>query len=237
MKSVVSRWLLAALLIGMAAMVSAAPVAPSSEGKGIDDAVSKYREKVETRLEPRFRFANVSWPPEEVTLLAIKESKQVELWALDKGKWHHVRDYEIKGISGELGPKLKQGDEQVPEGFYRISRLNPNSAFHLSMKLNYPNIYDRIQAQREGRTNLGGDIYIHGAAVSRGCLAVGDNAIEELFVLTAMVGMDKVSVMIAPKDFREKPEIKELNPNAPAWVTELHGGLAENMKAFTRFHN
>ena len=71
----------------------------------------------------------------------------------------------------------------MPEGVYRIVALNPNSSYHLSMKLDYPTEFDLSKARAEGRTRPGSDIFIHGKAVSIGCVAVGDDAIEEIFVL------------------------------------------------------
>ena len=75
-----------------------------------------------------------------------------------------------------------EGDKQVPEGFYRIELLNPNSRYHLSLRVNYPNA-DDIERAREDRRdllNLGGDIMIHGGAESIGCIAIGNPAIEHL---------------------------------------------------------
>ncbi|MES9845940.1 MAG: L,D-transpeptidase family protein [Candidatus Sedimenticola sp. PURPLELP] len=195
------------------------------------DAVMEYGDKAAARLMPRFQFAGVSWPPEEVTLLALKDTRLLEVWARDRGVWKHVRDYRIKGMSGGKGPKLREGDRQVPEGLYRISLLNPNSSYHLSMKLDYPNAFDRAQAQLEGRTDLGGDIFIHGKAVSRGCLAVGDNAMEELFVMTALLGEERVSVLISPRDYRFRP-MEPLASDSPFWVKELNERIAFNIRRF-----
>ena len=164
--------------------------------------------------------------------MAIKDSRLMELWARSGGPWRHVRNYPIKGMSGVAGPKLKEGDLQVPEGLYRIALLNPNSAFHLSLKLDYPNAFDRDMAALEGRRNLGGDIFIHGNRVSKGCLAMGDRAIEELFVLTAAVGKERVSVLISPHDFR-LPQSPSPSTLAQAdWHLQLYRFIAEEMAHF-----
>ncbi len=200
----------------------------------VSQVVQKYRDKVEQRLEPRFRYAGVAWPPPgRVTLLVIKETRRMEVWAEQDGAWRRVREYRIKGMSGEPGPKLKEGDRQVPEGSYRIVRLNPNSGYHLSLKINYPNEFDRSQAKKDGRTALGGDIYIHGQAVSRGCLAIGNNAVEELFVLASLIGKDKISVLISPKDFR----VHSVPPpveGEPSWYRELNEEIAAGMLQYQR---
>jgi hypothetical protein len=105
---------------------------------------------------------------------------------------------------------------------YRIEGLNPNSTYHLSLKLNYPNDFDLKHAAIEGRSNPGSNIFIHGKAVSIGCLAMGDATIEELFVLAADVGKDNISVGIAPSD----PRSTSLSTSAePEWVSVLYQRL------------
>ena len=69
-------------------------------------------------------------------------------------------------------------DGQIPEGIYGIGYLNPNSSYYFSLKVTYPNASDRARAKADGRTNLGGDIMIHGQAVTIGCVPVGDDAID-----------------------------------------------------------
>lgn len=151
------------------------------------------------------------------------------LRALESGVTRRfIRSYPILGASGQLGPKKKEGDRQVPEGFYGVEYLNPNSSFHLSMKIAYPNAEDRAQAALEGRTELGGDIMIHGNTGSRGCLAMGDPAAEELFVLAARAGVANVEVMISPVDFRQRGKIAEEiygEEAFPEWVQALHRRL------------
>jgi murein L,D-transpeptidase YafK len=153
-------------------------------------------------------------------MLVLKEERVFELWAEGAAGPRLVHRYPVLAASGVAGPKLRQGDLQVPEGVYRVLWLNPNSSYHLSMKLDYPNAFDRARARRDGRSNLGGDIFIHGRAVSIGCVALGDPAIEELFVLAADTGVARVKTVIAPRDLRlpstRDPEI------ASAWAPELY---------------
>jgi murein L,D-transpeptidase YafK len=171
----------------------------------VADVLQAYGPYASHKLTLHFAKAKVSYPPREVTLIALKQEKKLELWARDSGEFRFIRDYKIQAASGVSGPKLRQGDKQVPEGIYRIVRLNPNSNYHLSMKLNYPNEFDHFHAWQEGRSNPGSDIFIHGKAVSIGCLAMGDEAIEELFVLAAQVGTEHMKVVIAPHDPRTYP--------------------------------
>jgi len=222
--------LISTLLVGLL-FFQPSPVIALGETRTVADVITHFGDKVRARLQPRFVFAGVDWPPQRVSLVAFKDTRLMELWALSEGVWQHIKDYRVKAMSGRKGPKLREGDRQVPEGEYRIERLNPNSAYHLSLKLDYPNAFDRQQAQRDGRSNLGGDIFIHGGGVSSGCLAVGNNAVEELFVLAAMIGEANVSILITPRDYRFRPR-QPVTDNAPAWVDDLHGQIANRLQLF-----
>ena len=139
-----------------------------------------------------------------------------------------IRTYPVLAASGRLGPKLKEGDRQVPEGLYRIESLNPNSMFHLSLRVNYPNEFDRRQASRESRTNLGGDIMIHGSNASIGCLAMGDEAAEDLFILAAETGIDKITVLLSPVDFRKRA-MPEVTHPLPEWTDVLYEQIKQEL--------
>ncbi|MCU7915713.1 MAG: L,D-transpeptidase family protein [Candidatus Thiodiazotropha sp. (ex Gloverina cf. vestifex)] len=186
----------------------------------VESMLQRIGDEVEPRLIERFEQAMVTYPPERIQLIALKQSRRLELWAYDGSRWQFVHDYPIFAASGEVGPKLREGDKQVPEGFYRITELNPNSHFHLSMKLNYPNSFDWLQAAKEGRSQPGSNIFIHGSAWSAGCLAVGNRYVEELFYLVGKVGIEEADVLIAPYDFRNR-EIK-LDDAKPDWVHKLY---------------
>jgi hypothetical protein len=195
----------------------------------VQEAVAFFAPIVEPRMMSAFQAANLAYPPKELALLAFKEERVLELWARDQGHWVYVHTYPVKGASGILGPKLREGDRQVPEGIYTLEGLNPNSSFHLSMKVNYPNSTDQSWAKADGRTRLGGDIFIHGSSGSVGCLAMGDDAIEELFVLVDRVGKENVTVIISPRDLRRvpPPDLRQ-----PKWVPELYADLHVRLKEF-----
>lgn len=200
--------------------------------KSVADRVAQFGDAVDTRLKPLFLAAKVPYPPSSVTLIGLKEERELQLYAAGtNGEYSLIRSYPILAASGETGPKLREGDLQVPEGFYRIELLNPNSRYHLSLRVDYPNAFDRAQAKTEKRTNLGGDIMIHGNAVSIGCLAMGDPAAEELFVLAARTGLQNINVLLCPVDFREK---KQVTPpaNAPQWVEGLYKALKAELKRY-----
>jgi len=163
----------------------------------------------------RRRFAracerqNVAWPPRRVTLLVFKQERRLEAWGANaRGPFRHLADFPILAASGRLGPKRRQGDWQVPEGFYRLSSLNPNSAYHLSLRVDYPSADDRRLPGRLPSARQGGDIYVHGNAVSIGCVAIGDAAIEHVFCLVARAAPGERRILLSPLDFRR--------PDAPA---------------------
>jgi len=196
--------------------------------RSVQQVLEQYEAGSLERLRPYFDAAKAPYPPKRVALLAIKDEKKLELWTEEAGERFFIRSYPIKAASGVSGPKLREGDRQVPEGIYRLEHLNPNSAYHLSMKIDYPNSSDRQQAAQEGRTRLGGDIFIHGKAVSIGCLAMGDQAIEELFTLVARIGVHNVKVIIAPSDPR-RGDIQHIAKHQPDWVAELYKNIAADM--------
>jgi len=183
------------------------------------------------RLLKKFEAAKATWPPREVALFAIKDEKVLDLYvrALEGG-WAFVHRYSVLAASGRAGPKLRQGDRQVPEGVYRITYLNPTSRYHVSLRLNYPNAFDRRMAAVDKRKGLGGDIMIHGKNLSAGCLAVGDAAAEELFVLIAEVGKSRARVVIAPTDFRR--QVASTYPKSPPWLPTLYRKLAGAISEF-----
>ncbi|MGB1256895.1 MAG: L,D-transpeptidase family protein [Thiolinea sp.] len=188
----------------------------------VSSRLEQFGESARSRLAPHFVAAGIHLPPEAVRLLAFKDTEQLELYARNADtEWRKVHTYPIQAASGHAGPKLREGDKQVPEGFYDIEAFNPNSRFHVSLRLNYPNPFDLAMAKAEQRTEPGSDIMIHGKAVSVGCLAMGDTVAEELFALTAWVGREKVKVIIAPTDFRKTPDYR-FEVEQPGWLPELY---------------
>ena len=162
----------------------------------------------------------------KLRILVFKNERRLEVHAPG---WETPRVYPMTGFSGTLGPKLKEGDRQIPEGVYGIEYLNPNSSYYLSMKVSYPNAADRQRAKADGRTKLGGDIMIHGKNVTIGCVPIGDDAIEDVFYLANAVGIRNVSVVIAPYDMRKgrKPELEK---SPLLWYPVLCGEIAGALK-------
>jgi hypothetical protein len=190
----------------------------------VSDRLAEYGPAVRARWQPYFAAKGVAYPPQKVLLVGLKREKQLQVYAAGAGQpWQLIRAFPIQRLSGKMGPKLRQDDYQVPEGFYRVASLNPNSAFHLALRVDYPNGFDRAQAQRDGRTDLGGNIMIHGSDASAGCLAMGDRTAEDLFVLAAETGPENVAVLLSPVDFRVSrvPDDAE----RPTWVGGLYAEI------------
>ena len=224
------------LLIAVAALVavtaaSYALITYVRRQRTVADAVALYGAAARARLRPFFTRAHVAYPPRRIALLVFKRERRLVVWARDdRSGWRFIRDYAVLAASGRSGPKLRQGDYQVPEGLYRIALLNPSSSYHLSMLVDYPNGVDRAQAARDHRTNLGGDIFIHGKNVSIGCVAIGDPGIEELFTLAADTGIARMKVILAPNDLRiAAPPVE---PATPLWILRLWQSIAAALREF-----
>lgn len=132
-------------------------------------------------LQQDIKDIGVSSVDFDLYLRVFKEEGQLEVFVKNTSgtKYQLLKTIAICAKSGSLGPKRHQGDGQVPEGFYDISAFNPYSAYHLSLKINYPNKSDIIK----GKTDLGGDIMIHGECVTIGCIPLENKPIEEIYVL------------------------------------------------------
>lgn len=197
--------------------------------KSTAERLQEYGAVVADRLRPDFTKAGVTYPPKQITLVILKQERRVELYAADDSSqgFRFIRAYPILAASGHAGPKLQEGDEQVPEGIYAVDSLNPNSHYHLALHVNYPNAFDRRQAQSEKRTNLGGDIMIHGSDVSIGCVALGNPAAEDVFILAATTGIGNVRLLFCPFDFRIHAEIPL--GGQPSWTAELYSGLKASL--------
>lgn len=199
--------------------------------KSVSDRLLEFTEPVRDRLKKDLDRKGLVFPPKKMSFLALKHEKKFELWASNQlsGKLIFVKEYDFTSFSGQLGPKLKEGDRQIPEGFYKIKSLNPNSSYHLSLEVNYPNEFDLKYAKQEGRTEPGSLIYIHGKNVTIGCIPLGDEAIEEIFVLTALVGLPNIDLTISPKDFRLDSNYKGLRVEKK-WIYSLYDQIISIMQ-------
>ena len=160
------------------------------------------------------RLKTIGSAPGEATLLRIfKESSELEVWKRTaSGSYKLFNTYEICAWSGGLGPKVKEGDRQAPEGFYTITPalMNPYSSYYLSFDTGYPNKFDRAH----GRT--GSNLMIHGDCSSRGCYSITDEAIAEVYGLlreTFKGGSKAVQLQIFP--FRMTPQNLAKHADSP----------------------
>lgn len=170
------------------------------------DRVRKAYSEKEKYIELILKEKEIDYSSFEVFIRAFKKEKLLQVFAKNKSekKFKLLLEYNFCTLSGELGPKRKQGDLQVPEGFYHIERFNPVSNYYLSLGINYPNKSDRILGHKN---NLGGDIFIHGNCVSIGCIPITNEKIMELYLLCIEAksgGQKKIPVHIFPAKMDEK---------------------------------
>jgi hypothetical protein len=185
---------------------SATVVFPDAKG----DRVAAARVRAGGMVRDLFASAGVAYPAEVVFLRAHKHERELELWAGNStGPLELVATYGVAAASGGAGPKRREGDSQVPEGFYEVDRFNPQSSFHLSLGINYPNAADRILGDP---AKPGYDIFVHGNAASIGCLAMGDDLIEEIYLAALDAKSKPVHMHIFPARMN--------TPGWPAWRDE-----------------
>lgn len=161
--------------------------------------VARAVENKRAVLRRLYADRGVSYPGKRALIRVFKRERQLELWAQAKdGTFRKIKTYPICAASGRLGPKRRQGDLQVPEGFYHVRVENPWSSYHLSLGINYPNASDRILGHRN---NLGSAIMLHGACASIGCVSITDPLIEEVYLAAVearLRGKRRVPVHIYP---------------------------------------
>lgn len=177
------------------ALLVLSPQAAAAENPRVARAIKSKA----SYLKRLFQKKGVSYPARRVFIRIFKRERVLELWArAADGKYKKIKDYPVCAASGVLGPKRRQGDSQVPEGFYHVRVFNPWSAYHLSLGINYPNRSDRLLGYKP---NLGGAIMIHGNCVSIGCVAITDDLIDEVYLAAATAwrrGRRRIPVHIFP---------------------------------------
>ena len=171
-----------------------------------------------------------------LTIVAFKDSQILHVYRSDddeRAVYKFVKLYPFKGFSGKLGPKLKEGDLQIPEGIYGVDFLNPNSRYHLSFRVAYPNDFEKQKAVEDGRDlrSLGGDIMIHGGSLTVGCIPIGNVEIETLFAWVGIVKKENVKVIIAPTNLLHPDADKILaGIQAPLWYPELCANIKSELE-------
>ncbi|WP_106792396.1 murein L,D-transpeptidase family protein [Aquimarina sp. Aq78] len=195
----------------------------------VESRIENIQENVWNRLEKKLGLAGYKMEyPKEVILVALKEERILQIYSKDYNGIKLIKEYPFTAFSGNLGPKLKEGDRQIPEGIYKVEYLNPNSSYYLSIKVSYPNEFDKSKTEFVNISEMGGDIFIHGKSATIGCIPIGDEAIEEVFLLTQKAINNNVKVIISPRDFRVNPDYPKIE--GIDWENELYEIIKNELK-------
>jgi murein L,D-transpeptidase YafK len=187
-------------------------------------AAYEDKEKV---VKQYFTDAALPYKGFSLFIRAFKAEKIVEAWVkCSDEKYQLLKTFPFCTTSGQLGPKRKEGDLQIPEGVYTLNHFNPQSNFHLSLGVSYPNSSDKILSDKK---HPGSAIYIHGNCVTIGCIPITDDKIKELYILAIEAknnGQQNIPIHIFPSrlddiGFRR---LKSEFSNSP------HVGFWENLK-------
>lgn len=172
------------------------PAAENLPGPASNDRSRGILAQVAARLEPELTREGFS-SGAALYIRIFKIPGELEVWLQKNGTYTLFKSYPICDFSGFLGPKLEEGDWQSPEGFYQVAvgQLNPESSYHLAFNIGYPNKYDR----QMGRS--GSNIMVHGSCSSRGCFAMSNSRMEEIYYLAQAAlaqGVESFPVHIFP---------------------------------------
>jgi murein L,D-transpeptidase YafK len=162
--------------------------------------VREAHQEKKAYLDHLFTNKNLNVKELRIYLRAFKTEGILEVWAANASekKYRLLTEFRICQSSGSIGPKRKEGDLQVPEGFYKINHFNPQSNFHLSLGIDYPNSSDKVFSDKK---HPGSAIYIHGSCVTIGCLPLTDDKIKELYLIAVEArnsGQTNVPVHLFP---------------------------------------
>jgi murein L,D-transpeptidase YafK len=162
----------------------------------VADAFVRKEQYIKTRC------SEIGVPPDDfgnILIRVFKVEAVMEIWVQKPdGKYVKYKDFNVYAMSGKLGPKVEQGDMQVPEGYYYVNDFNPNSNYYLSLGIDYPNQADRLLYPA---AHKGGLIYIHGFNVSAGCMAMSNYYVEDIYICAVKArnhGQLKIPVEIFP---------------------------------------
>lgn len=179
---------------------------------GIDSMFPKEQRPIPPELVKKMKAKGMT-EASPILLRIFKSENELEVWKqTNTGRYDLLETYEICKWSGELGPKFKEGDRQAPEGFYTVNpwQMNPQSEYHLSFNIGFPNTFDRAH----GRT--GSHLMVHGACSSAGCYSMTDELVEEIYALAreAFEGGQK-AFQVQAFPFRMTPENMAKNADSP----------------------
>ena len=220
MKSITAFAVLVFLFISVTVLAQPSFV----ENQKRDPSVAFALRQKQDTLKKQFAAKGLAWPAKQIYIRSFKFDSQLEVWVRNSNNEQYklFKTYKVCAMAGSLGPKRLDGDYQVPEGFYYINRFNPNSEYHLALRVNYPNQSDKLLSDS---VKPGGDIYIHGSCVTVGCIPITDTQIEELYILAANAknnGEDFIPIHIFPVRYSNKASMEYL-----AKVSKDNCSLAE----------
>lgn len=198
--------------------------------------ITDLLKRKEDTLIKQFSVKGLHWPARYIYIRSFKYDSELEVWVKNEKKelYKLFKTYKVCALAGTLGPKRMEGDYQVPEGFYHINEFNPNSSYHLSLGLNYPNMSDRMLSDS---VMPGGEIYIHGSCVTTGCIPITNQQMEELYILAAYAknqGQDFIPVHIFPINFTNAKSEEYLKKHLQAF-SEYAPFAAKMKNAFYHF--
>ncbi len=189
-----------------------------------------FRQKEEL-LKKEFEKKGLTYPAKYIFIRSFKLDSEMEIWVKNNPQdtFRLFKSYRVCTLSGKMGPKRREGDRQVPEGFYYINDFNPNSNYHLSLGINYPNFSDRILSDPK---KPGSEIYIHGNCITVGCIPLTDEFIDEVYILAVNAknaGQDFIPVHVFPIKFGNSRSVDYLNTvpvtdsiSRPFWADLRH---------------
>lgn len=173
-------------------------------------------------VEAKLRFHGIDPTRANLFIRAFKFEEDLEVWAKNASVDTFTKIHMFKFCEnvGELGPKRSEGDKQIPEGFYQISKFNPTSNYFLSLKISYPNESDRILGDP---IRPGGQIFIHGGCETIGCIPITDDGIKELYLWSVLArnnGQEQIPVHIYPTRFTAE-NWRLLNQQYPTKIVDF----------------
>jgi len=194
----------------------------------VSQAIKHYGPYARQSLRKKCKDSGISYPPKRLVLIGLKDERKLLVFGGSE-QMKLIGSFLLVSYSGILGPKLKQGDLQIPEGIYRLTGFQSHNM--LALCVNYPNELDKKNATADHRNNLGGDILIHGGSLSTGCLVVSDDDMEQVFVAVYDVGCNNTKLIIAPCDLTALNPAINFKKQQPRWLPELYKELKAEMLA------
>ncbi|HTZ67490.1 MAG TPA: murein L,D-transpeptidase family protein [Roseiarcus sp.] len=217
MSSIIRRGIAVGLTVAVCAVIAGCDDSYLAQGPGrseqpISAATLAEMEKLDTT------------PSSPTLIRAYKKEAELEIWKMKSdGQYALLKTYPMCRWSGQLGPKKREGDMQVPEGFYSIApgQMNPNSHYYLAFNVGYPNAYDRAY----GRT--GGNVMVHGVCSSAGCFSMTDEQVADIYAIARDSfngGQREIQLQSYPFHMTAENMAKfRLDPNIDFWKNLKEG--------------